>query len=140
VAVVNEPVEALRYVFALLNGLTAAAVYDGQAPESTPAAPVTYPLIVMQALPSVDTIVIGGVRVWAIVPVMVHVAAEEPSFLTIDPIAIAVDTALHRTSGATATARISSCVRQNAWTLYPVKNGIVYRELVSRYLICVQPL
>lgn len=137
---VNEIAEAQRYVYGLLQPLNLAPIHDGQAPESTSASPVAYPLIVLQCLPATDVMVLGAVRVWAAVPVLVKVATDQPSLASIEGIAQQIDAALHGTSGATATARIVSCVRAGSQALYPTENGIRYRVLAGRYTVCVQPL
>ena len=132
----NEYTRAAHWLVASLAALPGSPkVYEAPAPQDA-----TFPCVVFEQHDETDVSVIGAHRVWARFLFLVTVIDRGLSTLALEPIADAIDAALHRTDGTTSDGRIVSSTRDAVFHDRPVEEGITYVRLGGTYELLVQPL
>lgn len=99
-----------------------------------------YPLVIFAFQGGSDVYASGKARVMSHLEYQVKAVCEGATYTGIVAIADRLDALLHGASGATATVRVMSCIRQ-APLAYPeiTDDGMQYRHLGGIYRLQVQP-
>lgn len=132
----NEYTRAARWLATALAGLPGTPkVYEAPAPQDA-----TYPCVTFEQHDEADVAVIGAHRVWARFLFLVTAVDKGLSTSALEPVADAIDAALHRTDGTTSDGRVISSTRDDIFHDRPIEEGITYVRLGGTYELLVQPL
>ena len=122
-----------RWIYGALAADTAlvavvgARIYVDLAPQTTP--PTATPYVVWQMQSATDLMVIGGIRVWSNAVYLVRGVDKSLTWGgNSKTMADRIDAALHRASGTNVDGQVYACVREQAWRMMEVSDGVVYRH------------
>ncbi len=119
-----------------LHALVADRIYRANAPQGTP----THPYLVHQLVSATDRNTLAGHRVMQSCLLQVRAVDAGRSQDRNKAVMDRVDTLLTRPTGATASANIMSCVREQTTEYAEVVDGREYQHLTAIYRVLVQAL
>lgn len=132
----SEPLAADQFITTALKADSALAaliggatprVYADMAPQGTPATPLPYVLLQMQA--ATDLMVVGSFRVWTNMLYLCRGLAETNSWGgNLETIASRITAVLHAASGTNVSGVVYSCTREQPFRLVETVDGRVIRH------------
>jgi hypothetical protein len=132
---VNETPRAEAWLFqTLAAAIPTVTAYSAIAPEG-----VAHPFIVYSQQSPTDLMGVGPARIWASFLYLVKVSDQISSYMPLKATADAIDAALHGASGTVPDGAVLDCIRERAFSLTEVANGVEWRHLGGLYRLKVQP-
>jgi hypothetical protein len=132
---VNETPRAEAWLYQTLRAaLPALEAYSAVAPPG-----VAHPFLVYSQQSPTDLMGLGPARIWASFLYLVRVTDQTGSYLPLKAAADAIDAALHGASGTVSDGAVLDCIRDRAYSLTEVADGVEWRHLGGLYALKVQP-